>query len=803
MPRKSRKEIIADLMGTVQKSGHTDSKEFREVLFALNTVNSLGKKKVMVTTKTMQKLGPDELSKLTVADRDEVGFREFADAQQALIRACDEYLGVKKVRFSLSGHRRAKAVKALRDMASQESYRDADIVKLEREGKTWDAVHATARTVVKDASELDKAASAGAGTSTRAVLSDGYYTAKQFAVDTDDEEKIPYIMDFSHYPGSPEKSDSESLAIAEKYRAALLAYCEVFPFNMQVEKANRSEMIATALHCLKKQGLTADDKNAAFIFAKAKEWGKMHTALNKQQEAGIAMGSNMSSRSIATSRMAALLGMDSLVAKTVPVEFRRGNTVTQSGILMETVSGMDINRSDTIAEAVCGSTSLDANGYEFAKQSTALHIMDIICGQVDRHQGNVLFQSHNDPTTGALVIDGIKAIDHDLAFGTNLLPVSVLDIRIVDKQTKEAVEAITPEMVDYMFKDVLEAPAVEALKKRLDAVKVQLSKVPVFASAADYQRIPSLNHDIIAAKYRTAISGACEAALLAQKAFTDYSSLDYTKSLGKGPLGENDPDRKKLCDVLGTFEIHDDFKKSPWTYADLFKLHAAYGIHMRHLAMGDETLPGKLMENPSPEDKAILLASEKELSQIAGDKQKAEEYLLKATAAFKQFAGSFITDTRFMEDLTINNPDFAKKALGMYAEDKAKAFEEAAKAKESEKAEPEKKEPEKTEAKKAPEEKAEPEKKEPEKTEAEKAPEEKAARPADAEPMDLDELIDEEKAVKIAESLAKMETKSLEKRGKNRFDLDLDEPVTKKTQPVKKKPKLDLDLDKPISGPMV
>lgn len=678
MPKKTRTEVIADLMATVQQKDHTDSKEFREVLFSLNTVNSLGKKRVMVTTRAMQQLTPDQISRVTIADRDEVGFKEFAQAQQDLIKACDAYLGQKKFRFSISGRKRAKAVQALRDLAASENYRDADIEKLEKQGKTWESLHATARVVRKDASELDKAATAGAGTSERAVLKDGYFTAEQKSLLSDDKPYLVGLLDLSSGPDIPKTGEIVGDPTSQ-YRSAVMAYLDDYRSAEGSAPFYHSDTQKAIIDALKKAKLPDSKENIAFIFGKSQEVAKMLTAAYTQQRAKIPQGANMTNRSIATSRMATLLGLDKRVAKTVPVEFEKGLDIVQRGILMETVKGLDISRPENVFAAVKGATGIDTDSIDFIKQAYALRVMDAICGQVDRHPGNVLFQTHIDKQSGKAVIDGLKAIDHDMSFGVGMPRGFMLsDITAVDKETKEAIESVTPEMLDYMFSDVLEPETLLSLKDRFSKVRDHLKTVKVIDTLDDYKALTAKDKTV--EEYISAAKLTGEFCIRSQKEISEYAGLDYEKCLGKGPLGEKDPECEKMRKTMSGLRLRGKAALNPSLFTDLFKEHAAYEIRKKHLEAGDKTPIEEIMLNPTDEDKAILKASAQLLFDIAGDEKKTEAYLNQVFKSYASVGTAFVSDENFMKNLTADYPELFAGASKEYAEEvqaAAKATEKA------------------------------------------------------------------------------------------------------------------------------
>ncbi len=130
---------------------------------------------------------------------------------------------------------------------------------------------------------------------------------------------------------------------------------------------------------------------------------------------------NAEKRNIATTVLAKLLRLDGLVveselAKRVPV-----SGIPQYGVLMEEAKGMNYDeifdeqdelkmtpQTQEFAQAVADPDQL----HVLYKNLTNLQILDVICGQVDRHLNNFKVEV----VAGQIV--GVHGFDNDMAFGT-------------------------------------------------------------------------------------------------------------------------------------------------------------------------------------------------------------------------------------------------------------------------------------------------------------------------------------------------------------------------------------------------
>ena len=139
---------------------------------------------------------------------------------------------------------------------------------------------------------------------------------------------------------------------------------------------------------------------------------QLSTSIGVNEEfLGLKNGENIDSRNSAMSSVANLLGVGNLLARSKQLAVYMPDGTSETGTFMEYVDAKDINHLDAIDEMrIYG---LDAyEGSEVKVQLSNLQVLDYICGNVDRHLGNMLYQF--DPNTHKL--SGIKGIDNDASF---------------------------------------------------------------------------------------------------------------------------------------------------------------------------------------------------------------------------------------------------------------------------------------------------------------------------------------------------------------------------------------------------
>lgn len=211
---------------------------------------------------------------------------------------------------------------------------------------------------------------------------------------------------------------------------------------------------------------------------------------------------NMSNRNVATSRVADLLGVGNLVAKSENVTISDNNGRDFSGNMMESArpgkSGIDIG-----SELKSGRSESEVDkaskgeGYQigigttggFQRDLCNLQILDCICGQLDRHAGNYIISRDEN---GDLA--GLQGIDNDASFGLNednkftstdtiRHNRSVVDsgtggmiLPFVDDNMAKRIESLDPSALEYVLKELLTKDEIKACIARFNNIKQAIRK---------------------------------------------------------------------------------------------------------------------------------------------------------------------------------------------------------------------------------------------------------------------------------------------------------------------------------------
>ena len=189
--------------------------------------------------------------------------------------------------------------------------------------------------------------------------------------------------------------------------------------------------------------------------------------------------SELTSRNIATSRIAELLGVGNLIAHSEKMTVKMdGKEVT--GSFMEFAEGIDMaETTDRSQLRVSSETKLDMTG-QIAKESANLKLLDVICGQVDRHVGNFFTKVSEVGDDGKRTAVGIQGIDNDLSFSRNIRFKSrsgeLEDITFVDAEFMRKLSVLTRNQVEYAVGDLLNSVEIDAFMERVELVKNHVEK---------------------------------------------------------------------------------------------------------------------------------------------------------------------------------------------------------------------------------------------------------------------------------------------------------------------------------------
>ena len=127
---------------------------------------------------------------------------------------------------------------------------------------------------------------------------------------------------------------------------------------------------------------------------------------------GMEGGARIDNRNSAMSAVAKLLDRPELIAKSVNMQFVDENGQTVEGTFMDYAEGVDLAGDDEAFRRVNEDPLNGPGSGKGLRQMADLQVLDYLCGNVDRHPGNLFYKLDKN---GDIV--GVQGIDNDSSFG--------------------------------------------------------------------------------------------------------------------------------------------------------------------------------------------------------------------------------------------------------------------------------------------------------------------------------------------------------------------------------------------------
>ena len=195
-------------------------------------------------------------------------------------------------------------------------------------------------------------------------------------------------------------------------------------------------------------------------------------------EAEMPDNSRVDIRNAAVSATADLLGVPNLVVRTRPMKIIGPDGKIVDGIFMDKAEGLDPSNLPAAALNVGEHSVKNTNG-KGMKDLADLQALDFICGNVDRHYGNMFYQFDSNHK-----LIGVQGIDSDCAFGLFVpggsthkhLP-GTDNMRCVSQSMYNRIMALDGATLKYALRGFeLSEQELDAAVKRLDVLQKALTK---------------------------------------------------------------------------------------------------------------------------------------------------------------------------------------------------------------------------------------------------------------------------------------------------------------------------------------
>ena len=207
------------------------------------------------------------------------------------------------------------------------------------------------------------------------------------------------------------------------------------------------------------------------------------TATIAKNSVKIDANDELTKRNVATSRLASILGLDKIVAKSEMANVTV-NGKKMTGILMEEAEGKTAY--EQMEDNYKAHTKLKYSSKSF-KDLMSIQVFDLLCGQTDRHVKN--YMGEIKEKNGVKWFSGFKAIDNDMSFGTvsyneiqnngmhgwagikNIEVGGQMILPFIDQELADNIMALEPSVIEFQMVDILSKKERKALTDRIIGVK--------------------------------------------------------------------------------------------------------------------------------------------------------------------------------------------------------------------------------------------------------------------------------------------------------------------------------------------
>lgn len=194
---------------------------------------------------------------------------------------------------------------------------------------------------------------------------------------------------------------------------------------------------------------------------------------------GISQEANQDKRNSAMSKVADLIGVGYAVAHSENVHVKttddNGNEVTLKGTFMEEAKGEDVHTVKGDGEFTSASLENITDSPKLIKSIADIQVLDFICGNVDRHAGNLLYRFEN----GKVV--GVVGIDNDTCFGSKktagvMRNVKLDNLKVIPAETANKIMQLDEDSLKYMLYGYeLKTPEIKGALTRLNNLKKMIT----------------------------------------------------------------------------------------------------------------------------------------------------------------------------------------------------------------------------------------------------------------------------------------------------------------------------------------
>ncbi|MBQ7058889.1 MAG: hypothetical protein IJM83_06270 [Firmicutes bacterium] len=173
--------------------------------------------------------------------------------------------------------------------------------------------------------------------------------------------------------------------------------------------------------------------------------------------------------------VADVLGISHVICHSEAMKIKTADGKIIDGTFMAMAKGVDPNNPGAEARNA-GKKSLKNTDGRALEAIADLQVLDYICGNVDRHGGNLFYQF--DEETGKLI--GVQGIDNDSSLGTRVPQLKNERVRrlpvchtmgVISKKTADKIMNLTPAELAFALRGTVDEKSIQACANRLRVVQ--------------------------------------------------------------------------------------------------------------------------------------------------------------------------------------------------------------------------------------------------------------------------------------------------------------------------------------------
>lgn len=221
-----------------------------------------------------------------------------------------------------------------------------------------------------------------------------------------------------------------------------------------------------------------DEKGIEELYGLGKEIESFDNAKSVYKMATVDENTVIGSRNVAMSAVATRLGKPELLAKAVHASVVIDGTV-KNGIFMNYADGKLVDEILPDNPEI-GGAEVDFETPELMESMADLQVLDYICGNIDRHSGNLAFLVEKNEN-GIPQIKGVQGIDNDLSFGARNQEMDLKNMSspdelgaVSEQMAKKILDLSQERLISLLAEHGMKTEEIEAAWERVETLQTKI-----------------------------------------------------------------------------------------------------------------------------------------------------------------------------------------------------------------------------------------------------------------------------------------------------------------------------------------